>query len=77
MQLKMSSDSLQDILGTYSEIEALKKFTRLECFEADLDISCKIPKLREMFPVRNIMLLGRMSMFKDLMKGDSPYTFRI
>lgn len=42
MQLRMSSDSLQEILGTYSEIDALKKLTRLECLEGDLDTSCKI-----------------------------------
>jgi hypothetical protein len=39
MQLKMSSDNLHEILGTYSEIEALKKFTRLECLAPDLGTS--------------------------------------
>jgi hypothetical protein len=31
MQPRMSSDSLHEILGTYSEMEALRKLTRLEC----------------------------------------------
>jgi hypothetical protein len=42
MQLKMSSDNLHEIFGTYSEIEALKKFTRLECLAPDLVASCDI-----------------------------------
>jgi hypothetical protein len=37
----MSSESLHPILGTYSAIEALKKFARLECPEVDLDIPCE------------------------------------
>jgi hypothetical protein len=37
----MSSESLHPILGTYSAIEALKKFARLECPEADLDSPCE------------------------------------
>jgi hypothetical protein len=37
----MSSESLQEIFGTYSAIEALKKFARLECPEDDLDSPCE------------------------------------
>jgi hypothetical protein len=36
----MSSESLQEILGTYSVIEALKKFARLDRPEDDLDSFC-------------------------------------
>lgn len=40
MHLSMSSESLHEILGTYSAIEALKKLARLDRPEDDLDSSC-------------------------------------
>jgi hypothetical protein len=36
----MSSESLQEILGTYSVMDALKKFARLDRPDDDLDSSC-------------------------------------
>lgn len=41
MHLRMSSESLHAILGTYSAIEALKKFARQECPEVDLGSPCE------------------------------------
>jgi hypothetical protein len=36
----MSSESLQEILGTYSVMDALKKFARLDRPDDGLDSSC-------------------------------------
>jgi hypothetical protein len=40
MHLNMSSESLQEILGTYSVMDALKKFARLDRPDDDLESSC-------------------------------------